>query len=145
MHYAIERLLTAPSSDGRERVTLIRHPDQRVSAPPADESGGKYVAVLISIEGNRPVRLWRMVTFRLQIALSRARLRGLGAADIRALAAVPTIDNPTFLYELGTPAGRYADDNLRLGGTRTTIRSIMRAMMGCDPATGSVLVVGRFR
>lgn len=148
MHPSIERLFVVTSGAGDEKIRLVdslgRTPVISRRAGRMDGSGAEYLAILISTGGSLPVRLWKAVTLRGRIGKSTAWLRRLGAIEVRAFVAVPDIDDPIFLYEFGTAAATYASRNLQLGRARFRgTRAIVGAVMGCDPAAGAVLVVGR--
>lgn len=148
MHPSIERFFVGTTPPGHEKIRLV---DSRGHTAPgsrpigsANEFEAEYLATLVSMDGWAPVRLWKAVTLRRRIGKSIAHLRRLGAVEVRAFVAVPDIENPTVLYEFGTAAARYASRNLQLGpGGLRLVRSIVGAMMGCDPAADSVFVVGR--
>jgi hypothetical protein len=142
---SIEQSFVSSTSAVSERIALVDSAAAPASSPAQNvrESEMEHVAVLIAVGGSLPRRLWTMLTLRCRIARSQACLRRRGAVNPRAFVAVPDIENPTFLYEFGTPAATYAWRHLRLGHARSgTARSILAAIVGCDPAVGSVLVVG---
>lgn len=150
MSASIERFFVGAGSIGQPRIVMAAssrdaaglqaHRRDTKEAPP------EYNAVLITIGGAIPRRMWTALTLRIRIARSVRQLRSLGAVSVRTFAAVPDIDHPTILYELGTPAGRYAVKNLRLDHPRfRAARSLLGKIMGCDPAAGSICVVGKLR
>lgn len=145
MDSSIEQFFVSATSPVSERIALVDSAAAPASSPAQNdrESEMEHIAVLIAVGGSLPRRLWTMLTLRCRIARSRARLRRRGAVNPRAFVALPDIENPTFLYEFGTPAATYASRNLRLGHARSgTARLILATIAGCDPAAGSVLVVG---
>jgi hypothetical protein len=131
----------APSS--RIHVVGTAGPPTEITAH--GSSGADLLAQVIVLNGSLAVRLCRALTLRVRVARATRRLDQLGASEIRAFAAVPTLESPAFLYELGTPAATYASVNLQLGhrASLAWIRTILATCMGCDPAAGAVIVIGR--
>ena len=111
----------------------------------SSEPAFDYLVEVITLSGPARQRMWSALTLRARAQVRRARLRKRGATDIRTFVAVPTLEAPTFLYELNTPAAGYAANNLQLGhrGRLRIMRRGLSLWMGCDPAAGAVVLIGK--
>lgn len=98
---------------------------------------------VISLQGSRVQRLWTAVTLRPRVAAARRRLSKRWLVPVRVFAAIPDLESPLFVYEVDGAAGVYARACLELpgGGRQTVLRYVLRIVMGCDPATGSIILV----
>jgi hypothetical protein len=103
--------------------------------------------VVIPITGSAVRRLCSAFTLRLRLALASARLRSQGATKLRTFAVIPDLQTPSFVIELRTVAARYAANNLRVGhrSRQEGLRRVLADVMGCDPATGAVVLLGSRR
>jgi hypothetical protein len=110
----------------------------------SDLAADRCLSAVILLEGPAVVRLWTAVTLRARIAAATWRMRRQRASTVRTFVAVPDLDAPVFVYELGVAASAYAARNLELsGGDRIPgVRRLLRWCMGCDPAAGAVIILG---
>jgi hypothetical protein len=69
-----------------------------------------------------------------------------GATAVQRYGVTPELQKPAAVYPLGTPAARYAEENL-VPGPRKWLLAVLRKSLtyclGYDPSLGAVLVVGR--
>jgi len=63
-------------------------------------------------------------------------------ARVYRYAVTPSIERPTFAYEIGTPAAEYADRHLRPRGAGDRLRRVITRIAGVDPSIGAVVVAG---
>ena len=133
--------MTFPS--GSERVRqLFGVPQTDYSS--SDALNENCLLRVIALDGGRARRLSRALTLRVRRRVETADLRRRGAVAIRAFAVIPNLERPTFIVELGTAAAGYAAANLPLGprGRLEWVRQLLGLYMGCDPATGALVLIG---
>jgi len=113
------------------------------------ETGGmqEYVAALVEIPPSGlalRVLAWLALPFRIA-ARERAMMRD-GATVLGRFALVPSIESPTLIYQLRTPASKYAETRLLPTAGRMPfrrLRTTLSAWIGCDPAVGGVVIIGK--
>jgi hypothetical protein len=112
----------------------------------ADAPQGSGAIVLIRVEQTGLARLtrWLLLPFQVSIA-SRAMVRH-GTTILGRFAVFPDITEPNVVYQLGSPAQRYAERSLipRLHERALVlmVRKILTAWAGCDPSVGAIVIVG---
>jgi len=62
---------------------------------------------------------------------------------LRRYGVEPTLDAPLCIYQLHSPAAKYADRRLRTQSAAQALRRILAQWFVCDPGLGGVVVVGR--
>ena len=127
-----------------ERVRRLFGMPSQAGSCPAERSEADDLLRVIAIDGAGARRLSRALTLRTRRRRETADLRRRGAAVVRAFAVIPDLDRPTFIVELDTAAAGYAADNLPVGprGRLDWLRQMLGRYMGCDPATGAVVLIG---
>lgn len=113
----------------------------------ASLSSGSFLAVAIHLpRRGRFRKLVATLALPARMTAAERALARCGAVGIRRYGVIPNVEEPTLLYPIGTPAGGYAETHLipaSGGRPRSTLRHVLKLWIGCDPAIGSVLVVGR--
>jgi hypothetical protein len=113
----------------------------------AEAPAGSTVIILIRAEETGFARLshWLLLPFQLAVAL-RALARH-GATLLGSFAVFPDVRTSTLLYELRSPAQRYAERFLVARSPESwptaVLRKCLSAWAGCDPSMGAVVVIGK--
>lgn len=104
------------------------------------------VAVALKTPDGALQRVWHLFWLRARIAGVERMIRLAGGTRPRRFAVLPSLDAPTFVYELRTAAGAYGAAHFRLGAAERhpVVRKIVEAIAGCDASTGAIVVVGTF-
>ncbi len=106
-------------------------------------SSGDWIAYAIGLNAPPVARLVTLATLPLRLRrVERAIARG-GAKVVGRYGVDPSLDAPSCVYELNSPAAEYADHCLRPRGSAQALRRILARWFMCDPALGGVVVVGR--
>lgn len=99
---------------------------------------------VLRIPRNRWKRLFAFATLRARLAFVALAVRRQHAARTSTYVVLPDLESPTFVYERGTPAERYARTRLGLHqGRLSLVRRAVEALAGCDYDAGAVVVAGR--
>ena len=127
--------------------TIVVHPPLgaglRTLRAALAQSPHTTVAYAIPLDTPLVTRFLTMITLRWQVRRARRALSRSGARAVATYGVEPNIRHAAVLYELNSPASRYADRSLRRQGSAVVLRRIAMRCFGCDPALGAVLVVGR--
>ncbi len=110
-------------------------------------SNAAYVATVFDLADRRRLaRHANLLTLRYRLASCRRGMQREGILILGRFAWLPSIDNPTFIYEMGTAASRYAEAKL-LPAPASRVRQLLRKVLalwcGCDPGVGGIAIVGR--
>lgn len=113
----------------------------------ADLAPGGYLAIALPISsGGRMLRVAGLLSLPIRIAATKRLLVRCGATPAGCYGVSPDLQEPTVVYELRGKAGRYAERHL-LSGRRAWPSAVacglLRALVGCDPSLGAVLVIGK--
>jgi hypothetical protein len=91
-------------------------------------------------------RFLQLFLFRLYNWKTNKRLRHLGATSVRRYGVWPTLERPTFIFELNTSAELYAhsyligiDEHFVL----RAIRCLLKIWTGCDIGIAAVITIGK--
>src|SRR4051794_26155495 len=68
----------------------------------------------LRIDGSAIQRVVMLCILRIRMAGARRMLLRAGASKVAAFAVLPSLEAPTFVYELASPAGAYGRKFLRL-------------------------------
>ena len=131
----------------RCNVLLQRDPlrfDREPLRTALDEmSAGDCIAYAIPLNARPLARLVTLATLPLRLRrVERTMARG-GARVVGRCGVDPSLDAPSCVYELNSPASDYADRYLRPRGAAQALRRILARWFACDPALGGIVVVGR--
>ncbi len=139
-----------PSSDvATPRFLIVRqeHPLWPSMAPlcRAIESAeaGDCVAFAVPLDTPLIPRLMALATLRWQRRRAERAIRRSGGEVVAHFGVDPSLAQPSWLYELDTPAAEYTDRFMRPRGSNLALRRLAERCFGCDPALGGVLVVGK--
>jgi glycosyltransferase involved in cell wall biosynthesis len=106
-------------------------------------SAGDCIAYAIPLNAAPVARLVTLATLPWRLRrVERAIARG-GAQVVARFGVDPSLDAPSCVYELNSPASDYADRCLRPRGAAQALRRILARWLACDPALGGIVVVGR--
>lgn len=86
-------------------------------------------------------RAYWLVTLRFKISQAKAQLGRAGYPDVAVLAAWPSLEGATLVYDVATAAARYAEERMLPGGYRTLMRAV-GTVAGLHPTIEVVVVVG---
>ena len=77
----------------------------------------------------------------------RREMKRAGVLSAKAFAVLPTLSEPSFVYQLGSPAAVYGAAHFRLdaGQGFRVLRWALELVAGCDPAVGAIVIVGVVR
>jgi len=145
---ALEALLVAPRDGRTPKCTVVRATRllplrlRRLARTAATAGVGDVVVYAIAIDGSIVVRLLLLLTLGVRVARAQQVLRRSGVARVYRYAVTPSIERPTFAYEIGTPAAEYADRHLRPRGAGDRLRRVITRIAGVDPSIGAVVVAG---
>jgi hypothetical protein len=106
-------------------------------------TAGDYVAYAVPLEASPLHRLWTLATLKLRLRRAARLVRQKGLAGVCTYGIDPHLDSPTFAYEWNSVASQYADRFLRARGSRAVLRMCITRLVGCDPAVGGIVVMGR--
>jgi len=113
----------------------------------AEAPAGSTVIILIRAEETGFARLSHWFLLPFQLAVAWRALARHGATVLGSFAVFPDVHTSTLLYELRSPAQRYAERFLVPRSPESWPTAVMRkclsAWAGCDPSMGAVVVVGQ--
>lgn len=113
----------------------------------AEAPAGSTVIFLIRTEETGFARLSRWFFLRFQLAVALRALAHHGAALVGSFAVFPEVRASTLLYELRSPAQRYAERFLVARSPESwptaVVRKCLSMWAGCDPSMGAVVVIGK--
>lgn len=104
---------------------------------------GDCVAFAVALDTALITRLLTLATLRWQRRRAERAIRRSGGEVVGHFGVDPSLANPSWLYELNTPASAYADRFMRPRGSNLALRRLAEWCFGCDPALGGVMVVGK--
>jgi len=106
-------------------------------------SSGDCIAYAIGLNAPPVARLVTLTMLPLRLRrIERTIARG-GAQVVGRYGIDPSLNAPSCVYELNSPAAEYADRCLRPRGSAQALRRILARWFVCDPGLGGVVVVGR--
>ena len=106
-------------------------------------SAGDCIAYAIALNAPPVARLVTLATLPLRLRrVERTIARG-GAQVVGRYGVDPSLEPPSCVYELHSPAAEYADRCLRPLGSSQALRRLLARWFVCDPALGGVVIVGR--
>lgn len=106
-------------------------------------AAGECVAFAVPLDTPAVTRLLSLMTLRWQRRRAERAIRRAGGEVVAHFGVDPSLAQPSWLYELDTPASNYTDRFMRPRGSNVVLRRIAERCFGCDPALGGVLVVGK--
>ena len=106
-------------------------------------AAGECVAFAVPLDTPKVTRLLSLVTLRWQRRRAERAIRQAGGEVVAHFGVDPSLAQPSWFYELDTPASDYTDRFMRPKGSNLVLRRIAERCFGCDPALGGVLVVGK--
>lgn len=106
-------------------------------------AAGECVAFAMPLDTPPVTRLLSLVTLRWQRRRAERAIRRAGGEVVAHFGVDPSLAQPSWFYELDTPASDYTDRFMRPRGSNVVLRRIAERCFGCDPALGGVLVVGK--
>ena len=113
----------------------------------AEAPAGSTVIFLINTEETGFARLSRWLFLPFQLAVALRALARHGATLLGSFAVFPDVRRSTLLYELRSPAQRYAERFLVARSPESwptaVLRKFLAAWAGCDPSMGAVVVIGK--
>jgi hypothetical protein len=111
----------------------------------AMEAAGKgdSVAFGVPLDTPLPTRLLTLATFRWQRRRAIRTIRECGGVVAGEYGVDPSLERRACVYEVNTPASAYAERFMRPRGSAVLLRRLVQQWLGCDPALGGVMVVGR--
>jgi hypothetical protein len=104
---------------------------------------GDWVAFAVALDTPFLTRLMTLATLRWQLRRAERAIRSSGGEVVTHFGVDPSLAQPSWFYELNTPASEYSDRFMRPRGSNVALRRLAERLFGCDPALGGVLVVGR--
>ena len=104
---------------------------------------GDWVAFAVPLDTPFLKRLMTLATLRWQRRRAERAIRNSGGEVVTHFGVDPSLAEPSWFYELDTPASEYSDRYMRPRGSNVALRRLAERCFGCDPALGGVLVVGR--
>jgi len=128
-------------------VVVQRHPlrgdVKRLRSEVARASAGDRIGYAIVLDTPLFLRLVTVATFRWQVRRAERTITRGGGEVVARYGVDPSLEAPTCVYELNSPASEYADGSLRPRGSALGLRRFITRWCGCDPGLGGVLVVGK--
>jgi hypothetical protein len=105
------------------------------------------VIILIRAQETGLARVSHWLVLPFQIAMALRALARHGATLLGSFALFPDVRTSTLLYELRSPAQRYAERFLVRRSPESwptaVVRKCVSAWAGCDPSMGAVVVIGK--
>jgi glycosyltransferase involved in cell wall biosynthesis len=151
-HEVLEALLfgeiAATAGTASRCKVLLQHDRLHFDGAPLrtaleEMSAGDCIAYAIGLNAPPVARLVALAMMPLRLRrVERTIARG-GAQVVGRYGIDPSLDVPSCVYELNSPASEYADHCLRPRGSVQALRRILARWFTCDPALGGVVVVGR--
>jgi hypothetical protein len=130
-----------------ERGANVTGLARRCRAAVSDLTSGDSLGVVIVIEAVGITRLLRWIGLPAQRAAVTRAIRAEGAVLIGQYAVAPDLGRPAVVYELHSPAQRYAEAFLMPTpperAVMRRIRGVLSRWGGCDPAAGAIVIIGR--
>jgi hypothetical protein len=106
-------------------------------------SAGDCIAYAIALNAPSVTRLVTLATLPLHLRrIERTIARG-GAQVVGRYGVDPSLDSPSCVYELNSPASDYADRCLRPHGSAQVLRRILARWFACDPTLGGIVILGK--
>jgi hypothetical protein len=106
-------------------------------------STGDCIAYAIALNASSVARLAMLATLPLRLRrVERTIARG-GAQIVGRYGIDPSLEAPSCVYELNSPASEYADRCLRPRGAAQALRRILARRFACDPALGGIVILGK--
>jgi hypothetical protein len=103
-------------------------------------------ATVLRLPAGKSARIASWIFLRVRLALAERRLAAGGLAVVGRYACYPTAASPALVYELGTPAARYAEEYLIPRHQNRKVSALLRRGLstwaGCDPSVGDIVVIG---
>jgi glycosyltransferase involved in cell wall biosynthesis len=109
----------------------------------AGMSAGDCIAYAVALNGPLVTRLMTLATLPLRLRRVERAIARSGAQVVGKYGVDPSLEAPSCMYELNSPAAEYADRCLRPRGTAQALRRLLARWLACDPALGGVVVVAR--
>ena len=103
---------------------------------------GDWVAFAVPLDTPFLTRLMTLATLRWHRRRAEHAIRHSGGEVVTHFGVDPSLAEPSWFYELDTPASEYSDRYMRPRGSNVALRRLAERCFGCDPALGGVLVVG---
>lgn len=129
------------------RIVRQEHPWWPSMAPLCEAMAraecGDCVAFAVALDTAPIKRLLTLATLRWQRRRAERAIRRSGGEVVGQFGVDPSLADPSWLYELNTPASAYADRFMRPRGSNLALRRLAGWCFGCDPALGGVMVVGK--
>ena len=126
----------------RAGASLAQRCQEALSRLPS--GGGLAVAFPLNGQG-RLRRVGTLLTLPLRMARAERALARCRVASVQRYGVAPDLTAPAVIYPLGTPAARYAEENL-VSGPRNRLLALARRLLsvclGFDPSLGGVLIMG---
>lgn len=108
---------------------------------------GETLSVVMIIDAAGVAKAGRWLPLPFQLAAVTGAIIAEHGIVLGRYGVTPDLARPTVLYELRTPAQRYAQAFLlsrsRQNAFSRGIRKILSLWAGCDPAVGAVVLIGR--
>jgi len=134
-------------SSRRRSIILERKPlrfdRDAVRAALAKTSAGDCIVYVVALDGSPVARLSTLATLPWRLRQAERTIARGGAKVVAKYGVDPSLEEPSCVYELDSPASEYADRCLRTRGFAPAMRRILSRWLPCDPALGGVIIVGR--
>lgn len=108
-------------------------------------AGGDCVAFAVALDTPVLTRLLTLAMLRWQRRRASRAICRAGGEVVGHFGVDPSLAQPSWMYELGTAAAEYTNRLMRPRGSHHLLRRIAERCVGCDPALGAVLVLGKKR
>lgn len=132
-----------------ERGSGTRRLRKECEAALARSPAGAGVTVILIADETGAARLGRWLWLPLQIAAATRAIGRSHGTVLGLYAVTPDLDRRALVYQLRSPAQRYAETFLISGpprrGVAHGIRRGLSLWAGCDPAAGAIVLVGEKR
>jgi hypothetical protein len=105
----------------------------------------RYLALVFGLEACTLLRICRLLLLPFKLHRATAILKRYSQKPIRCFAVYPSLHRPTFLFELGTQAERYAYACLMEDQRRIPMRianAALRSWLGFEPRIAAIIAVG---
>ena len=142
-------ILPASGSDvAIERSASVFGLGRRCRALVSSLPAGGSLSIVIVVHATGVAKVWRWLLLPLQLAAA-ARVIAERGVVVSRHAVAPDLAQPTVVYELASPAQRYAETFLLLRpsahGLSRGMRKALARWAGCEPSAGAIVLVGRKR
>jgi hypothetical protein len=143
----LQTLLLGEAPAARCRVVVDTRPLAFALGELRDAStllaAGDTIAYVVTLKAPVAARLITLLTLPLRLRNASRVIERNRLVLVGRYAIDPDVDAPSFIYQLDSPASRYADRSMRPRGSDSRLRRILTKWAGCDPALGAVALVAR--